>query len=86
MQEAIYSGIHKIINSTFNREELPQQWTEPVIVPVYKKGDKTDCSNYRDMSLLPTTYKTLSNSHVSMLTLYVDEITGDRHCGFRRST
>jgi hypothetical protein len=26
---------------------LPDQWKESIIVPVHKKGDKTDCSNYR---------------------------------------
>jgi hypothetical protein len=31
---------------------LPQQWKESVIVPIYKKGDKTDCNNYWGISLL----------------------------------
>jgi len=31
------------------------------IVPVYKKDDKTDCSFYRDISVLSTAYKILSN-------------------------
>jgi hypothetical protein len=35
------SGIHKLINSVWNKEELPDQWKESIIVPVHKKGDKT---------------------------------------------
>jgi hypothetical protein len=27
-------------NSVCNKKELPQQWKEFIIVPVYKKGDK----------------------------------------------
>jgi hypothetical protein len=37
-------------------EELPEDWKESVIVPIHKKGDKTDCNNYRSISLLPNTY------------------------------
>ena len=57
---------------------------ESIIVPIYKKDDKTVCSNYRGISLLLTTYKILSNILLSRLTPYAEEITGDRQCGFRR--
>jgi len=36
-----------LINTIWNIEELTEQWKESVVVPIYKKGDKTDCSNYR---------------------------------------
>jgi hypothetical protein len=42
----IRSEIHKVIISVGNKEELPEVWKESVIVPIYKRGDKTDCSNY----------------------------------------
>jgi hypothetical protein len=41
------SKIHKLINYIWNKEELPDQWKESIIVSTHKKGDKTDCSNYR---------------------------------------
>jgi hypothetical protein len=40
-------------------------------------------SNYGGISLLPTAYKILPNILVSSLTPYLDEITGDHHCGFQ---
>jgi len=61
---------------------LPEQWKQLIIVPIYKKGDKTDCSNYRGISLLSTTYKILSNILLSRLTPYAEEIIGDHKCGF----
>jgi hypothetical protein len=37
--EILLSAIHKLINSVWNKEELPDQWKESIIVPVHKKGD-----------------------------------------------
>ena len=52
--------IHKLIIYIWNKEELPE-WKDSIIVRIFKNGDKTGCSNYRSISLLPTTYKILSN-------------------------
>jgi hypothetical protein len=79
----IQSDIYKFIISIWNKEELPEEWKESVIVPVYEKGDKTDCSNYRGISLLSTTYKILSNILLSRLTPYAEEMIGDHQCGFQ---
>jgi hypothetical protein len=70
--------------SVSNKEELPDQWKESIIVPVHK-NDKTDCNNYRGISLLSTSYKMLSNTLLSRLGPYIDEISGDHQCGFRRN-
>jgi hypothetical protein len=40
--EILLSTIHKLINSVWNKEDLPDQWEESIIVPIHKKGDKTD--------------------------------------------
>ena len=47
------------------------------IVLIYKKGDKTDCSNYRVILVLSTTYKILSNILLSRLTPHTEETIGD---------
>ena len=83
--KTIRCEIHKLIISIWNKEELPEEWKESIIVPIYKKSDKTDCSNYKDISLLPTTYKMLSNILLSSLTPYAEEIIVDHQRGFRRN-
>jgi hypothetical protein len=40
--EILLSAIHKLINSVWNKEELPDQWKESIVVPINKKYDKTD--------------------------------------------
>jgi hypothetical protein len=81
----IRSAIHKLINAIWNKEDLPEEWKESVIVPILKKEDKTECNDYRNISLLPTTYKILSNILLSRLIPYAEEIMGDYQCGFRRN-
>jgi hypothetical protein len=78
------SEIHKLNKLVWNKQ-LPRQWKESAVVPIHKNGDKTDCSNYRGISLLSTSYKMLSHILLARPNPYADEITGDHHCGFRRN-
>jgi len=42
---AICYEIQKLIISIWNKEKLPEGWKKSIIVPIYKKGNKKDCSN-----------------------------------------
>jgi hypothetical protein len=44
--KTVLSEIHEFINSIWNKEELPDQWKESIIILIKKKGDKTDHSSY----------------------------------------
>ena len=50
-----------------------------------QEGDKTVCSNYSGISLLPPTYKILSNILLSRLNQYAEEIIGDYQCELQRN-
>ena len=43
-----------------------------ITVPIYREDDKTDRSNDRGISLLPTTYKSLPNILLSGLNPYAE--------------
>jgi hypothetical protein len=58
MAEIIHAGgktscseINKVIDSIWNKEEFSEQWKESTVASIYKKGDKSDCSNYKGNSL-----------------------------------
>jgi hypothetical protein len=61
----------------WNKEELPHQLKDSIIVPVHKKDDKTEFSNYRGILVLPTSFKILSN-----ILLSADEIIGITSAAF----
>jgi hypothetical protein len=79
----LHSAIHIML--IWNKEELHHHWKESNVVPIHKRGDKTDCNNYRGISLLSTSYNILSNIFLSRLIIYADEIIGGHQCGFRRN-
>lgn len=38
-------------------EEMPKYSEEGIICPIFKKGDIMNCANYREITLVNTSYK-----------------------------
>jgi hypothetical protein len=54
--------IHSIVTEDWERELLPAEWEEGITCPIYKKGDRLRCENYRGITILNTVYKILQNT------------------------
>jgi hypothetical protein len=37
----------EVIQLAWTTEKLPESWTKGVLYPVFKKGNKLDCTNYQ---------------------------------------
>jgi hypothetical protein len=77
--------VRELIYCTWIKVEMPQQWKESNIVPIHKKSDKTNRNNYREITLLSSANKSLSNILLARLTPRANENIDDHHCVFRRN-
>ena len=62
---------------------MPDDWKMGLIVPIFKKGEKIKCENYRGTVLLNVTYKIVSSIILERMKQYSEEIMGEYQCGFR---
>nr|KAG5694748.1 hypothetical protein BaRGS_002701 [Batillaria attramentaria] len=44
--------LHSLFSKIWEKEEVPAQWKEGIVIKLPKKGDLRDCSNYRGIMLL----------------------------------
>ena len=61
---------------------MPNEWNKSIICPIYKKGEKYECSNYRGISLLNTAYKILATVMNIRLTTYAEDILSQEQNNF----
>jgi len=64
---------------------MPNEWKKSIICPIYKKGEKSERSNYRGISLLNTAYKILAIVINNTLTTYAEDLLSQEQNGFRRN-
>ena len=48
----LFSRLHQLIANAWEVGSIPQAWKDASIVTIHKKGDRTECWNYRGISLL----------------------------------
>jgi hypothetical protein len=64
-------------------EEISVEWTEGIICPVFKKGERKLCLNCRGITLLNVTYQGFSSLIQKMLAEMVEHNMGQYQMEFR---
>ena len=86
----ILLAFHDIIVAVWITGEVPQEWIDATIKVLHKKMDRTECSNYRGLSLVAHAGKVLFKIVANRLGDFCKEagILPEEQCGFRpqRST
>ena len=49
---AILLELHRLTILIWREGKVPQHWKEAAITVLHKEGDKTECGNYRGISLM----------------------------------
>ena len=73
----LWTRLHQIIVMVWEEENLPEEWLMGLLIPIHKKGSRSDCEYYRGICLLNVSYKILAVILYDRLAVYTEEIIGD---------
>ena len=81
----ILRELHRLTIIIWRQGKVSQQWKDAVITVLHKKGDKTECGNYRGISLVSHAGKVLLKVVARRLSAYceVKGLLPEKQCGFR---
>ena len=74
----------KIFQDIWDTENIPQEWKKGTIVKLPKKGDLSDCGNWRGITLLSLTSKIFTRIILQRLTGAIDNLLRQEQAGFRK--
>ena len=81
---------HRMLKRVWHQREVPQRWQDAVIKVLHKNKDRTECCNYRGISLVAHAGKVLLKIVATRLSAYCEarNLLPEEQCGFRphRST
>jgi len=77
----------RLLNFIFLSEEIPTSFRRAIIVPLFKKGDANDASNYRGLSLLDTICKIFTGLILNRILTWIEmnNVLNEYQAGFRKN-
>ena len=63
--------LHSICQKVWKTQQWPQDWKRSVFIPIPKKGNAKECSNYHTIALIPHTSKVMLKILQARLQQYV---------------
>ena len=71
--------------ASWKTQQWPQDWKRSVFIPIPKKGNADECSNYRTVALIQHASKVMLKILQARLQQYVNHELPDVQAGFRKS-
>ena len=76
--------LHSICQHIWKTQQWPQDWKRSVFIPIRKKGNAKECSNYRTIALISHSSKVMLKILQARLQQYVNRELPDVQAGFRK--
>ena len=76
--------LHSVCHQIWKTQQWPQDWKRSVFIPIPKKGNAKDCSNYGTIALISHARKVMLKILQARLQLYVNHKLPDVQAGFRK--
>ena len=76
--------LHSICQQIWKTQQWPQDWKKSVFIPIPKKGNANECSNYYTIALISYTSKVMLKILQARLQQYVNQKHSDIQAGFRK--
>ena len=76
--------LHSICQKTWKTQQWPQDWKRSVFIPISKKGNAKECSNYYIIALISHSSKVMLKIIHSKLQQYMNRELPDVQAGFRK--
>ena len=76
--------LHSICQQIWKTQQWPQDWKRSVFIPIAKKGNSKECSNYRTIALISHASKVMLKILQARLQQYVNHKRPDVQAGFRK--
>ena len=84
LEDEAVKVLHSICQQIWKTQQWPQDWKRSVCIPIPKKGNAKECSNYHTIALISHASKVMLKILQARLQQYVNRELPDVQTGFRK--